>query len=93
MARACAAVHRARHTRSTMPTQPKEHVAIRVSPADLEEINRRAQARGITKTQLLIDSALDRLPQTEEERQTQREQLDALESRVFRLEENAWGAT
>ena len=71
-----------------MPT-----VSIRVSPEDLAEIDRRAAGRSMTRTALLIDSALGRTPNKTalEEFQEQTEaQLADHEERLVRLEENAW---
>jgi uncharacterized protein (DUF1778 family) len=55
--------------------------SIRVSDEDLAEIDRRAAAAGVSRTQYIIDRALGRLPGTELE-----EQLDDLRERIETLE-------
>lgn len=61
---------------------------LRIPPDDLQEIDRRARERGITRTALLIDGALERLP---EQQTALNERLDQLERDVERLQTALFG--
>lgn len=54
---------------------------IRITQADLAEIDQNAQARAMTRTAFLIDSALKRLP---EHTNTLEQRLEAIEQQLER---------
>ena len=62
-------------------------ISIRVPEPDLEEIDRRAKAHGMSRTAFLLTAALaDHLAQTVDE-----ERLEAIEERLGRVEAATFG--
>lgn len=66
------------------------HTALRIPPDDLAEIDRRAQERGISRTALLINSALERLPH---HTYSTDERVNELEQRIQRLEDAVYATS
>lgn len=62
-------------------------ISIRAAEADVEEIDRRASARGMSRTAFLLETALaDHLAKTADE-----ERNDRIEERLHRLEAATFG--
>ena len=65
---------------------PTKFVGIRVPEGDLAEIDRRAQAAGLTRTAFLIRSALQTHPASLQAGSTLEQRLAAVELRLAALE-------
>jgi uncharacterized protein (DUF1778 family) len=63
----------------------KKMTALRIAPDELEEIDRRARAHRMTRTEYMVRAALEDLPATK----TVVQRLEALEHRLERLEGQA----
>ena len=69
------------------------HTTFRIAPDDLEEISRRARARGLTRSRYFISCALGKDPLSSPGLETLAERVEALDGRVLVLERQMGGVS